>query len=78
MFIITLWIRKRREQRRLLEEKEKREAEKQIQREKRDYEHGRTLQLTLNELQRTMDPLILTGLQQSLLSLDPAAGRAPS
>lgn len=55
MFLITLWIRKRREQRRILEERKKREAERQIQ---RDYEHGRTLQLTLHELQRTMDPLI--------------------
>lgn len=58
MFVIILWIRKRREQHRLLEERKKREAERQIQREKRDYEHGRTLQLTLHELQGTMDPLI--------------------
>lgn len=58
MCVITQWIQKRREQRQLLEERKKREAERQMQREKQDYEYGRSLQLILHSLQRTMDPLI--------------------
>ncbi|KAH8780058.1 hypothetical protein F5883DRAFT_600302 [Diaporthe sp. PMI_573] len=58
MYIIAQWIRNRRERRRLLEERKKREAERQIQREKQDFEHGRALQLILHGLQATMDPLI--------------------
>ncbi|KAI7775163.1 hypothetical protein LA080_007306 [Diaporthe eres] len=58
MCIITQWIRKRRKQRQLLEERKKLEAERQIQREKQDYEYGQALQLILHTLQRTMHPLI--------------------
>lgn len=58
MFGLFQWIRKRREERQLLEETKAREAEMRILREKRDHQQARALLLTLQELQRTMDPLI--------------------
>ncbi|KAI3392623.1 hypothetical protein diail_5441 [Diaporthe ilicicola] len=58
MCIIGRWIRNWREQRQLLEERKRREAERRIQRENQDCEHARALHLTLCELQRTMDPLV--------------------
>lgn len=58
MCIITQWIRKRREQLQLLEERKKVEAERQIQREKQDYKYGQALRHILHTLQNTSDPLI--------------------
>ncbi|KAF2440191.1 hypothetical protein P171DRAFT_457879 [Karstenula rhodostoma CBS 690.94] len=57
MFIFS-WIRKWREQRQLIRETEAREAERRIQRKKRDDQQSQALLLALYELQRTMDPLI--------------------
>lgn len=69
MCIITQWFWKLRAQRQLLEARKKAEAEEQAQRKKveierqarrenQDYEHRRSLQLSLQGLQDVMDPLI--------------------
>jgi hypothetical protein len=58
MFVPLQWIRNRRDQRELLKDMKAREAERQIQRKKRDDQQARALNLTLHQLQRTMDPLI--------------------
>lgn len=58
MDIVTQWIRKRREQCQLLQDRKKHEAEQQIQRETQDYECSRALQLNLRFLQHTIDPLM--------------------
>ncbi|KAJ4285967.1 hypothetical protein N0V90_013533 [Kalmusia sp. IMI 367209] len=58
MFALSRWFQEWRKERQLLKETEAREVEKLIQRKKRDDQQAQALQLTLHELQRTMDPLI--------------------
>lgn len=58
MCIVGRWIRNRREQRQLLQERKRCEAERRIQRGNQDCEYARALHLNLCELQRTMDPIV--------------------
>lgn len=57
MFVLG-WIRQRHEELQLLAKKKAREVARRIQREKHDQQQARALLFTLQELQRTIDPLI--------------------
>ncbi|KAF2636040.1 hypothetical protein P280DRAFT_510812 [Massarina eburnea CBS 473.64] len=58
MIFLLRWIQKRRQERQHTKETKVLEAKRRIQREKRSKQQAQTLLLTLQELQRTMDPLI--------------------
>jgi hypothetical protein len=58
MFLFLKWIREWREQRQISKEIEAHEAERRIQRKKRDDQQAQALLLAQYELQRTMDPLV--------------------